>query len=79
MNLILRMINTRVNNIRQVYEEKEFLCIEEKDGLSAEDLEFNILELLSSGITKEMLREEIIPHLGFKYTSLPDNIKSLIQ
>lgn len=79
LNLILRMINTRVNNIRQVYEEKEFLCIEEKDGLSAEDLEFNILELLSSGITKEMLREEIIPHLGFKYTSLPDNIKSLIQ
>lgn len=79
LNLILRMINTRVNNIRHVHEEKEFLGIEEKDGLSVEELYNNILELLSSGITNEMIREEIIPHLGFKYTSLPDNIKSLIK
>ena len=73
------MINTRVNNIRHVHEEKEFLGIEEKDGLSVEELHNNILELLSSGITKEMIREEIIPHLGFKYTSLPENIKLLIK
>ena len=34
LNLLLRMINTRVNNIRHVHEEKEFLGIKEKDGLS---------------------------------------------
>ena len=79
LNLLLRMINTRVNNIRHVHEEKQFLGIEEKDGLSVEELHNNILELLSSGITKEMIREEIIPHLGFKYTSLPENIKLLIK
>ena len=79
LNILLRMINTRVNNIRHVHEEKEFLGIEEKDGLSVEELHNNILELLSSGITKEMIREEIIPHLGFKYTSLPENIKLLIK
>ena len=79
LNLILRMINTRVNNIRHVHEEKEFLGIKEKDGLSVEELHNNILELLSSGITKGMIREEIIPHLGFKYPSLPENIKLLIK
>lgn len=79
LNLLLRMINTRVNNIRHVHEEKEFLGIEEKDGISVEELHNNILELLSNGITNEMIRIEIIPHLGFKYASLPENIKSLID
>lgn len=79
LNLLLRMINTRVNNIRHVHEEKEFLGIEEKDGISVEELHNNILELLSSGISNEMIREEIIPHLGFKYSSLPDVIKSIIK
>ena len=45
LNLILRMINTRVNNIRHVHEEKEFLGIKDKDGLSVEELHNNILEL----------------------------------
>jgi hypothetical protein len=79
LNLLLRMINTRVNNIRHVHEEKEFLGIKEKDGLSEKELEKNILELLSNGITKEMIKEDIIPHLGFKYISLPENIKSIIK
>lgn len=79
LNLLLRMINTRVNNIRHVHEEKEFLGIEEKDGLSVQELEINIVELLSSGITKEMIKEEIVPHLGFKYASLPENIKFLVK
>ena len=79
LNLLLRMINTRVNNIRHVHEEKEFLGIEEKDGISLEDLKNNVLELLASGITKEMIREEIIPHLGFKFSTLPENVKSLIK
>jgi hypothetical protein len=79
LNLLLRMINTRVNSIRHVHEEKEFIGIEEKDGLSTEELETSVLALLSSGITKEMIKEEIIPHLGFKYSSLPTSLKTLIQ
>jgi len=79
LKLLLRMINTRVNNIRHVHEEKEFIGIEEKDGLSANELEINIKELLSNGITIEMIKEDIIPHLGFNYSSLPESIKSLMK
>ena len=78
-NLLLRMINTRINNIRHVHEEKEFLGIEERDGLSVDDLEANIMELQSSGITNEMIKQEIIPNLGFKFSSLPDSIKNLVR
>lgn len=79
LNLLLRMINTRVNNIRHVHEEKEFLGIEEKDGLSVEELKNNILELQSNGISNEIIKEDIIPHLGFKHSSLPEDLKSLLK
>lgn len=79
LNLLLRMINTRVNNIRHVHEEKEFLGIEEKDGLSVEELKNTILELQSNGISNEIIKEDIFPHLGFKHSSLPEDIKSLLE
>ena len=79
LNLILRMVNTRVNNIRHVHEEKEFIGIEEKDGISSLELENNIKNLLSNGISNEMIKENILPHLGYKYSSLPESIKSLLK
>jgi hypothetical protein len=79
LKLLLRMINTRVNNIRHVFEEKEFLGIEEKDGLSISELEDNINDLLSNGITGDMIKENIIPHLGFKYSTIPEEIKVLLK
>ncbi|WP_417238765.1 ATP-binding protein [Bizionia sp.] len=79
LNLFLRMINNRVNNIRHVHEEREFLGIIEKDGVNVDELENNIIELLSNDITKEMIREDFIPNLGFKYSSLPESIKLLLK
>lgn len=79
LNLILRMINTRVNSIRKVHEEKEFLGIQEKDGLGIDEIKKNIVELLNSGISSEMIKEDILPHLGFKFSSLPEEIKLLIK
>jgi hypothetical protein len=79
LNLLLRMINTRVNNIRHVHEEKDFLGVEDKDGLSIDELEDSILELQSNGVSNETIREDIIPHLGYRLSSLPDNIKMLLN
>ena len=73
------LFTINMGGVGEIHEEKEFLGIEEKDGISVKELHNNILELLSSGITNEMIRIEIIPHLGFKYASLPENIKSLIN
>jgi hypothetical protein len=79
LNLILRMINTRVNSIRHVHEEKQFIGIEEKDGISIIELKKNLETLISGGVSKEMIKESIIPNLGFKYSSLPEDIKSLLK
>jgi len=79
LNLIWRMINTRINTIRHVHEEQEFLGIEEKDGMSTEELETNIRDLLAASITKEMIKDDLMPNLGFKYTSLPESIRLLLN
>jgi hypothetical protein len=79
LNLLLRMINTRINNIRHVHEEKEFVGIEEIDGISMSELENNILSLLSSGISKEVVKEDVLPHLGFKFATLPQTIKDRLK
>jgi hypothetical protein len=79
LNLIFRMINTRVNSIRHVHEEKEFIGIEEKDGVDLKSIKTTVEELINSGISKIMIKDEILPHLGFKISSLPDEIKILIK
>lgn len=78
LNLLLRMINTRVNNIRHVHEEKEFSGIEENDGVNIDDLKKNIEKLLNDGWTKSIIKDSVIPHLGFVYSTLPKQIKELL-
>lgn len=77
--LIMKMINTRINNIRHIHEEKEFIGIEDKDGVSLSELINNIKHLLASGIDKELIKNQILPHLGFSYVSIPDEVKTLIK
>jgi hypothetical protein len=79
LNLIFKMINTRVNSIRHVHEEKEFIGIEEKDGIGINDIKDTLTQLLISGISPEMIKEDILPHLGFKFASLPEDVKILIK
>ena len=78
-NLLLKMINNRVNNIRHVYEERDFVGIEEKDGISTEELIFHINQLKFKGLEKEFIKENILPNLGFKFSSLPESIKSIFE
>ncbi len=65
LNLVIRMINTRINEIRQTNEEKPFVGIEEKDGLSLKDLLTCVNELKESGLSSEMIKTDILPNLGF--------------
>jgi hypothetical protein len=79
LNLVMRMINTRINKIRQAHEEKEFVGIEEKDGLSLKDLINCINELIESGLSSELIKKEILPNLGFPENSLPQEVIQLLK
>lgn len=79
LKLLLRMINTRINNIRHVHEDKEFIGIEEKNNISTLNLKNNLLNLLNQGISKDIVKNEILPNLGYKFSSFPNEIKNLLK
>jgi len=73
------MINTRVNEIRQTHEEKSFVGLEEKDGLSTDDLITCISQLKNSGFTSEQIKNDILINLGYKINSFPSEILELLK
>ena len=79
LNLVVRMINTRINEIRQTHEEKAFVGIVEKDGLSGNDIVTCVKELIESGLSSELIKNDILPSLGFAVSSLPQEIKQLLK
>ena len=79
LNLVIRMINTRINEIRQTHEEKEFVGVEDKDGLSLNDLITCVNELIESGLSSDLIKKEILPNLGFKESSLPQEVIQLLK
>ncbi len=79
LNLVIRMINTRINDIRQTHEEKAFVGIEERDGLSLKDLVTCVNELIASGLSTELIKTDILPNLGFTENSLPPEVMQLLK
>jgi len=79
LNVLMKMINTEVNKIRHVHQEKIFMDMEEQDGLSLEDLKACVLDLLKLGVATEVIKNKILPDLGFEPTSLPIMIHSILD
>lgn len=79
LNMIIRMINTRVNDIRQTHEDKTFVGIEEQDGVSTNDVILCIKELIRCGIPINLIKNDILPNLGFKINTLPSEINNLLE
>ncbi len=79
LNLILKMINTRVNNIRHVHEEKEFVALNEKDEFSIEDIKKIINKLKEIGFNSDSIKNHLLSNLGYKYSTYPQEIKDLLD
>ena len=78
-NIIAKMVNTQINEIRQAHQQNDFSGNIHKDRLSTEDLEISINRLVSSGIPIEIIKDDILPNLGFNNHSLPEHILNLLK
>jgi hypothetical protein len=78
-NFLIRMINTRINEIRQTHELKEFVGLKDKDGLTIEDIIVLINELKESGLSSEFIKNDIMPNLGFIESSYPEEVIKNLQ
>jgi hypothetical protein len=79
LNLIFKMINTRVNLIRQVHEEKDFITVKEKEEFSIDEIKKIINQLIENGFTRDSIKNNLLSNLGYKFSSFPDEIKQLLD
>lgn len=78
--ILLKMINTGINRIRQVHEDKSYLNAESQaDGTSEADLTETIQNLLNAGTSKESIKEAILPALGYRIDTIPYQITKLLK
>ena len=79
LNIVVKMINTRINEIRQTHEDKSFTGIEETDGLSMIDLISSIKQLQACGLSSDQIKNDILPNPGYKLNSFPEDIMYLLK
>lgn len=79
LKVLLKMINTQISDIRQTHEDKTFLGTEEKNDISTKDLLETINSLISSGIDIGIIKNDILPKLGYKINSYPEEISRILD
>ncbi len=79
LKIFLRIITTSVNKIKKVHADETFTTLIEKDALEENDLREAVILLLSSGINKASVLNDVIPTMGIDPQSLPSSILSLLQ
>lgn len=79
LKVLLKMINTQISDIRQTHEDKTFLGIEEKNNISTKDLLETINSLIASGIDIRIIKKDILPKLGYKINSFPEEISRILD
>ncbi len=77
LNFILKMSSNLINKVRQV-DNVEITGNAEKDGISIDDIVKSINQLLNLGMSKEQIKKDILPNLGFK-NNIPEEITSLLN
>jgi hypothetical protein len=78
LNVLLKMINTQMNKIRGTFEEESFINVSEQDPTQTDITEI-INSLTGSGISKKTILTEIVPQMGYKFESLPLEVKELLD
>lgn len=79
LNLIMKMVNTHINEIRQAHQHVDFTGVPEKDGITHAELEQCILRLKKSGLSSEIIRNDILPDLGFNEATIPETVLNLLK
>lgn len=75
--MLLTMVNTRINKIRKTQTDVNFL--NENSGLTKDDLISCILDLQRKGLDSSTITQLIIPELGFKIDSIPQEAIELLK
>lgn len=76
LNLLLSMVITRINKIRNIKTSQEFL---NNDNLSEDDLILSVNELIGKGVSPLVISQYVLPELGYSLDSLPQKVLDMIE
>lgn len=79
LKVLLRMINTQISDIRQTHDDQVFLGVERNNNLSTEELLETINSLILAGIDIKVIKTEVLPKLGYKMDSFPEEILKVLN
>ncbi|GAA6172025.1 ATP-binding protein [Colwellia sp. KU-HH00111] len=76
LNMLLSMVNTRINKIRSTQVNQDFSVASD---LTEEELIINIKDLVKRGVDSTTIQKFVIPELGFNVESLPEGVLELLK
>lgn len=79
LRILIRMINTTVNSIKKVQDDKVYTGDAQEDGISIEEFEELAQRLKVAGMTEEDFIKEIIPALGYNPETIPERIIKIVK
>ena len=80
LNVLMKLIFTKINSIRKTHESKPFVELKDKSSdLSVADITTSINTLLDNGVDKKYIKNNILPELGYSMDTLPNEIMKLLD
>jgi hypothetical protein len=77
--LLVRMINTAMNKLRRTHEDKVFVETNSEETLSTIDIIEVLKKLLDGGMTKDGIKKNVLPGLGYTEESMPVEIIEFLK
>lgn len=72
LKILIKMINTQIDKIKNIYEEKGFLDYDNE--INEEDLQNAIKTFKKIGFTAKIIKNELLPDLGYNLNTIPEYI-----
>jgi hypothetical protein len=79
LKMFIKTINTTINKIKHVHDEKEMIGIQEKDGVELKDIIEVIIKLKNTGMNRQEICDTFLNGMGFKTNNLPEEIEMIFN
>ena len=80
LNVLMRLVSTKINSIRKTHESKSFVELNDEDSnLSEADMVLSIQVLLEHGIDKKVIKSNVLPEMGYTIETLPEKIIKMLN
>ena len=77
LRVLLKVIETYVNTVKQTHQDKSFLL--EDPSLGTEDLVLAVRRLVDAGISARHIQTNLLPQLGYDLSSIPEEVLKMLR